>query len=419
LLPERPLGIGAVVVCCLVAAAVGLAARPTLERVLFGALALALAAQAALLDAGWVVALDLAAAAVLAALAVSGARLSSLAAPLVRLRDAPGLAPPVPERGTPVLRGSLLGLLVVAPFVALFWQADAAFAQLGRSVPLPSGDPLIGQAAAFVVVLLAALGLALVARRPFHAALPGTERKLTTWEWAVPLALLDVLFLAFVVVQLAVLFGGNDRVLETAGLTYAEYARQGFWQLLAAAALTLAVIGAAAVVAETPRRVHRLLLRGLLGTLCALTVVVLVSAVQRLLLYEDAFGLTRLRLVAVAFALWLGGLFALLLVAGLAPAIRRRLAHVAVAGTALALLGFSLASPDRLIAERNVERWRETGFIDDRYLMGLSADAVPALVGLPAGLHVLDDVEARLAQDEPWSSWNRSRARARALLRDS
>jgi hypothetical protein len=44
---------------------------------------------------------------------------------------------------------------------------------------------------------------------------------------------------------------------------------------------------------------------------------------------------------------------------------------------------------------------------------------VPALVDLPPNLHVLDDLESRLAQDEPWSSWNRSRARARELLSDS
>ena len=419
LLPGKPPGAGVVLVAGLIALAVGLAARPTADRLLFGALALALAAQAALLDAGWVVALDLAAACVLAAIAVGGPRLASLVAPALRLRGAPALTPPVPSEISGPLRGGLLGLLVAAPFAALFWQADAAFAQLGRSVPFPAADPLPGQAFAFAVVLLGTLGLALAARRPFRHDLSRPDRRLTPWEWAVPLALLDALFLAFVVVQLAVLFGGHDRVLETAGLTYAEYAREGFWQLLAAAALTLAVIGAAALVADVPTRSHRLLLRVLLGILCALTLVVLVSAAQRLLLYEDAFGLTRLRLLAVTFALWLGGLFALLLVAGLVRPVRRRLAHMAVAGTALALLGFSVSNPDRLIAERNVERWRETGRIDDWYLRGLSADAVPALVELPAGLHVLDELEARLAGDEPWSSWNLARARARGLLRDS
>jgi hypothetical protein len=159
------------------------------------------------------------------------------------------------------------------------------------------------------------------------------------------------------------------------------------------------------------------LLRGLSGALCALTVVVLVSAVQRLLLYEDAFGLTRLRLFATAFALWLGALFALLILAGLAEPVRRRLGRTAVVGTALALLGFSLLSPDRLIAERNVERWRETGRLDTDYLTSLSADALPALVALPAGLGVQAVFAAELDGTEPWSSYNVSRARARDLLR--
>jgi len=415
-LPVGPLGIGVVIVAGLVALTVALAARPTIDRLLFGTLALALSVPALLLDADWVVALDLVAAWILATTAACGPRLASLAAPVLRLGDTPALAPPVPTGTAPVLRGSMLGVLVVLPFVGLFWQADAAFAQIGRGIPLPSTDPLPGQAIAFAVVLAAALGLALAARRPYGRPLPSSPRKLAPWEWAVPLALLDALFLAFVVVQLAVLFGGQDRVLETAGLTYAEYAREGFWQLLAVAALTLAVIGAAVLVADAPRRSHRLLLRVLLGILCALTVVVLLSAVQRLLLYEDAFGLTRLRLFAEAFALWLGGLFALLLVAGLVRSVRRRLARFAVAGSAIALLGFSLASPDRLIAERNVEHWRETGRIDDWYLTQLSADAAPALVQLPAGLNVLSDLEAQLARDEPWSSFNLSRDRARDLL---
>jgi hypothetical protein len=415
-LPGRPLGIGVIVVAALVALAVVLAARPTRDCALFGVLALALTVPAFLLDAGWVVALDLAAAWILATAAVSGPWLTSVVAPVVRLTGVPALAPPLPSGVPPVVRGSALGVVVVAPFVALFWQADAAFAQLGRDVPLPAADPLPGRALTFALVLLAVLGLALAARRPFRRPLPRSPRKLAPWEWAVPLALLDALFLTFVVVQLAVLFGGHDRVLETAGLTYAEYAREGFWQLLAAAALTLALVGAAVLVADAPRRSHRLLLRALLGILCALTMVVLVSAVQRLLLYEDAFGLTRLRLFATAFALWLGALFALVVVAGFLGRARRRLAHVAVVGTALALMGFSLASPDRLIAERNIDRWRETGRVDAGYLRGLSADAAPELIELPAELGVLADVEGALADDEPWSSFNLSRHRARDLL---
>jgi hypothetical protein len=145
---------------------------------------------------------------------------------------------------------------------------------------------------------------------------------------------------------------------------------------------------------------------------------VLISALHRLRLYEDAFGLTRLRLAAEVLALWLGGLFGLLIAAGVVARVLRQLPRAVIAGTAAALLAFSLANPDGLIAKRNVERWRETGDLDVIYLQTLSADAAPALAELPAGLRnrALEPLAARLAADEPWSSANLSRHRARQLV---
>ncbi|MGH3014471.1 MAG: DUF4173 domain-containing protein [Gaiellaceae bacterium] len=420
LLPGSPLGIGVPLVAVLVAAAVATAARSSPGAIVFGSLALALAALAAVRDAGWVVALDLAAAWLLASVAVAGPTLAAAVAPLLRLRDVATLAPPVPQRSVPVLRGAALGGLVVVPFGALFWSADAVFAELGRGVPLPALGSLPGRALAFCVVFAAAGGLALAAHKRIRSPEVTVRRHLALWEWALPLALLDALFAVFVAVQVAVSFGGHEHVLGTAGLTYAEYAREGFWQLLAAAALTLTVIGGAVLFAATPRRADRLVLRLLLGILCAFTIVVLVSALSRLRLYEEAFGLTRLRLLAEAVAVWLGAFFALLLTAGLVVRLRRVLAPVAIAGTGLALLVFSLLDPDGLIAQRNVERWRDTGGIDLAYLRTLSADAAPELASLPPTLRAsaLGPLRSALAADEPWSSFNLSRTRARGLLDD-
>ena len=53
----------------------------------------------------------------------------------------------------------------------------------------------------------------------------------------VVLGLLDLLFLAFVAVQVGYFFGGSAHVHGITGLTFSEYARHGFWELLAAAAL--------------------------------------------------------------------------------------------------------------------------------------------------------------------------------------
>jgi hypothetical protein len=419
LLPGEPLGLGVMLVAGLMVAAVAAARRPSPSAIAFGLLALALASFAALLDAGWVVAIDLVAAWVTASVAVSGPRAAAVLAPVVRLQDARTVAPSAPRALVPALRGAVLGGFLVVPFAALFLAADAAFAELGARIPSPALDSLPMRAFVFALVLIAALALALAARRPPKAVTTRRLRRLAPAEWAIPLALLVLLFASFVVVQLTVLFGGHDHVLTTAGLTYAEYARQGFWELLAAAVLTLGVIGGAALSSETPRLAHRLLLRALLGALCALTLVILLSALHRLRLYEDAFGLTRLRLGAEATALWLGGAFALVLVAGVAHGVRHRLPSIAVGGTAVAFIAFSLANPDGLIARRNVDHWHDSGRIDVEYLSGLSADAVPALIELPHPLReqALARAAGKLAAGEPWSSANLSRRRASDALR--
>ena len=418
LIPGGPPGIGVVVVAVLVALSVADATRPSLDIVLFGVPGLALASFAFVLDAGWVVALDLTAACVLATLAVSGARLDALVAPVRRLPGVPALVPPAPSGSAPALRGVLFGGLLVIPFGALFWSADAVFAEIGGRIPAPSPDSVVERTVLFALVLFGALGLGLAAREALPARQATDRRSLARLEWAIPLACLDLLFLAFVAVQLTVLFGGHEHVLETAGLTYSEYAREGFWQLIAAAVLTLMVVGAATRFARAESRSDRLLLRALLGLLCGLTIVVLVSALHRLRLYEDVYGLTRPRLLAEAFALWLGAVFALVLAAGAARRVREQLPRIAVAVTAAGLLAFSLANPDRLIAERNVDRWRATGEVDVGYLSTLSADAVPVLKRLPRPLRgdALYAPRARLAAGDPWTSANLSRRRARDLL---
>ena len=186
-------------------------------------------------------------------------------------------------------------------------------------------------------------------------------------------------------VQLTVLFGGSEHVLRTAGLTYAEYARGGFWQLLAVSALTLLVIAGAARRAPRATRADRLLVRVLLGTLTALSLVVVASALYRMQVYTDAYGATRLRLAVATVELWLGLLFVLVGVA--VVRLRADWLPRLVLGTAvLALLGLALVNPDRVIAERNVDRYRQTGRLDVGYLAGLSADAVPALDRLPEPL---------------------------------
>ena len=418
-LPEGSPGIGVTFVALLVAAAAATSARRSRDLVFFGAPALVLASFPALLDARWVVLVDVLAAWVFATLAVGGPRLAALIAPLASIPQVPALLPESSARAAPALRGLVIGTTLAIPFAALFLTADAAFASIADGTPRPDLESLPGRLLAFTAVLLGALGLALAAKRPRSDRARGRSRRLALLEWALPLGILDALFLAFVAVQVTVLFGGHDHVLRTSGLTYAEYARQGFWQLLAAAALTLIVVKAATMFAGPRTRAEQVLLRGLLGLLGVLTIVIVASAFHRLRLYESAFGLTRPRLAAEAFALWLAGTFVLLLSLG---ALQRAAAfpRAVLAWAAVALIGFSIANPDARIAERNVDRWRETGRIDLEYVSGLSADAVPALSRLPAPLRdeALAEIAEELSRDEPWSAANLSRRRAGDLLEE-
>jgi hypothetical protein len=407
-----------VLVALLVAIAARLGAGASLDLWLFGSGALALAAMAAVSDARWLVAVDLGAAALLGTVAVAGPRLAAPVAPLLALRSAPDVTPRPSAAAVPVARGVALVGVVVVPFAALLLSADAAFAAIAGDIPLPSTTYLPLRAFLFVGVLGGALGLGLVHRRPPRQLSLELPRALAPVEWILPLATLVALFLAFVGVQLTVLFGGRDHVLHTTGLTYAEYARSGYWQLIAAAVLTLAVIGGAVTLADAPRRRDRLVLKALLAALCGLTVVLLASAWRRLDLYESAFGLSRLRLGADAFAVGLAVLFTLVVAAGVVPLVRRHLARIVLASAAAGLLVFSLSNPDGTVARHNIERWQRTGSLDVAYLQVLSADAAPVIDKLPPPLRdeALRPLAQRLAAGDGWGSLNLARHRARGHL---
>ena len=431
LLPDEAPGLGALVVGLLVAAAAVPSARGRIGRheLGYGLLATALLAVAVLRDAPWLVDLCLLGALGVASFALAPGRsvvatlLGGLSVPLAGLRGLPwigrGLAPLAGSGARawwPAVRTAVGSLLLLLVFGALFASADAAFSALLPDVDLPS-VPV--RAVVLLVVAGVALAVGFVAAVPprWDVLAPRPARPVRTAEWAVPIGVLVGLFLAFVLVQLTVLFGGHRHVLETSGLTHAEYARTGFGQLLVVTILTLSVIAAAARFAPRSTLRQRATMRGLLGALTALALLVVASALYRLHLYEEAFGFTRLRLFMNAFESWLGVLLVLTLVAGIRLS-AGWLPRAAVATGAAGLLTLAALGGDGFVAERNVDRWEQTGRLDVAYLQQLSADAVPAIDRLPEPLRscALGPL-ATVPADGP-GGWNHSRSQARAVLSD-
>lgn len=383
--------------------------------------------------AGWLFFLCLCAAVVTGALAVAGGR--SLRAMIVAVVMAPAAgfrSLPWLRRGVSTLRrnGGGKGLRIAATiavsiallvvFGSLFASADAAFADLvGQAVPDIDAGTVVRWVFLFVVTAFVLGGAAyLRAAPPDLTRLDGPgKRRVARLEWAIPLTLLVLLFALFVGVQLTVLFGGSKHVLDTDGLTYAEYARGGFWQLLIVTGLTLVVLAGAARWAPRDSRTDRVLIRVILGALAVLTLVVVASATHRMDLYADTYGLTRLRLLVALCEAWLGLVFVMILIAGVRLT-ALWLPRAVVAAAVLALLGLAGANPDRLIADHNITRFEQTGKIDTYYLSTLSADAVPALDRLTGENRdcALLPLNLDLKEGDDWRGWNLGRSEARVLL---
>ncbi|MFF0335408.1 DUF4153 domain-containing protein [Streptomyces fimicarius] len=396
---------------------------------------LALLAIPALRDAGWPTFLAVVSALALGSLALHGSRswLGVLVGSLGLFDSVvPGIiwgvrgirarADGSRARWGAALRTTAVALVLLVVFGTLFASADAAFADLlGSLMP----DASIGEGP--WRIFLFALGLAGALAAAYAAAAPVRWDGLTVRpgkprgraEWALPLMVLNLLFAAFITLQLVVLLGGYEKVRAETGLDHAEYARQGFWQLLWATLLTLLVIALALRWAPRGGSRDRTLVRAVLGTLCALTLVVVASALRRMDLYVEEYGLTRLRISVAAMELWLGVVLILILAAGVFGA--RFLPRAIAVSAAAGVLAFGLLSPDGLIAEQNVQRFENSTStaIDIDYVKDLSADAVPALDRLPepersCALRIIQNEV--LHADTPWYATSWGEARAKAIL---
>ena len=374
----------------------------------------------------------------------------------------------VARRGAPVVRGVVVAIPVLVLFTMLLASADAVF---GRGIEdalqlsfeldqVVQRGTFAGGAAWFVGGLLAlaagayripvgtgwngsvAVGHSLPggseaawvdvptgsdAGTPL-ASTAGRARRGAT-EALIVLAAVNVLFAVFAGVQVVFLFGGAD-TLASIGMTYSDYARQGYFQLVAVVGLAgLLLVGAHLVVGRT---------RAFIGSavvLLALTGVILASAALRLRLYQEAYGWTELRFYVAASILWLA------VGAGMAIALlwrdrMRWLAHgLAISAVAITLL-VSALGPHAFVTSQNLARLLDPSLVaaggragfDGAYAVSLSDDAIPELVAALDDFDaedratVLRFLEARredLARDLGASgplSWNLARERARQAL---
>jgi hypothetical protein len=324
-----------------------------------------------------------------------------------------------------VSRGVLLAAPLLVLFGALFVAADAVFERLVLEVfgfDLARVFSHLFLICFFAWVTAGILWAGLMARLPQNLAV--TRPRIVSLgivEVGVVLGLLDLLFLTFVVIQVRYLFGGAGHVADTADLTYAEYARHGFFELTTVTALALPLLLLAHWLFRPDNRAHEVLFKALAGTMVVLLFVVVASALQRMYLYTEEFGLTELRLYTTIFMLWISAVL-LWFVLTVLRSHRDRFAFGALVAGFAAILAINLMNPDALIARTNIERLQEGKRFDPYYLTTLSADAVPTIVdALPhiGGQPVWQDftlqqetLYAWSKSPGDWRTWNLGRTRA-------
>ena len=233
--------------------------------------------------------------------------------------------------------------------------------------------------------------------------------------------------MSFVGVQISYLFGGMDLVQNTPDFKLAEYARRGFGELVAVAALVLPILLLSHWLLRKDKPANEKIYRVLAGIQIALLFVIMISATQRLLLYTGnlGYGLTAERLYPMAFMVWLAVIFVLFALTVLRGA-RERFAWGALWSAFFVVVTLHVFNPDDFIVRTNVNLMQQGRSFDTHYVSGLSDDAVPALLDAMPALDFEQQcvVKNRIGRrfetamaGNDFRTWNWSRFAAREEMR--
>lgn len=291
-------------------------------------------------------------------------------------------------RGKAVGRGLLLATPLLLVFGGLFASADAIFKANLENLLRWNLD--IETAWAHVVTFLISLVIVggLLHRIVHHVGpteppivkeVP--DNKVGIIEIGIVLGSLALLFGSFLMVQFRYLFAGRDMVVTTAGLSYAEYARGGFFELVWVAALALVVLLGSGAILRRERPADELVYRWLGRIMVAMVFCIVGSALLRMNLYTSAFGLTELRVYSTVFMGWLALAFAWMLLTTLAGRPQRFAFGSFIAGL-LTIFCVNLLNPDALIVRTNLAKPNA----DVAYLRTLSDDAVVTMNGMAGSI---------------------------------
>ena len=163
--------------------------------------------------------------------------------------------------------------------------------------------------------------------------------------------------------------------------SYAEYAREGFFQLCAVSAINLVII--ALIIAFSKKsRFYSLTIKALTCVFSAFTLVLISTAIAKMVMYIKCYGLTQKRIYATWFMAVLALVFIAVALSRFIPKIK--IAAVSSAILVISFAGLSLCNADSIISKYNVDRYLDGSLktVDIYALSNLGEAAVPDMIRL-------------------------------------
>ena len=323
------------------------------------------------------------------------------------------------------LRGLLFALPLLIVFGVLLASADALFEQLLQRTFRFGLENWLGHV--LLILFVSILALALLAQsfldNPWHHSKLETPKvfQFGLIETVIVFGSLCLLFASFMLVQASYLFGGESRVLDSA-LSYAQYGRRGFFELVTVSVLLHIVLltGMWFCNQEKPKQLYKILATVLVILLYG----VIVSAFSRLNLYIATYGLTELRFYSSAMIIWIAVVMLYFLFQLYSFRAPKLLPSYIILGV-LGVFGLYLSNPDVTIVKTNLSRISTESEFDAEYLRELSLDSVAPITAYlsqnPSSpvrfklQQVLDDKAYELFEKD-WRSFNIGRWQGERLL---
>lgn len=174
--------------------------------------------------------------------------------------------------------------------------------------------------------------------------------------------------------------------------SYAEYAREGFFQLCAVSFINLMVIIAIVLFIKRKDGKTSPLLKILTTVFCIFTLVLISTAIAKLVMYIDTYGLTQKRV----YAMWLMVLIAVvfIIVAMGRFATRIKTVWASLLACVVLFTALALSNVNGVIAEYNVDRYLDGTLdtVDLEAMDRLGDAAIPSLV------HLAEELDERRAE---------------------